>query len=358
MRITAVQTAILEVPNRPPKDTYYPKNHYVLARIQTDEGLEGLGYTMLVGGAGSRSVRTYLEESIVPLVVGEDPLFIGALWDKMYRNDRGIRKEGIPFYAISAVDIGLWDLLGKAAGRPLWQLLGATRSKVPVYGGGGYISYSIDQLVAEAESALALGCRHYKMKIGVPNLRENVRRVEAVRKAMGEEAGLLVDANQRWDARTSIQVGRWLEPYDLFWFEEPALADNVEAIAEVARSIGIPVATGENTYGLYGFRDLIDRRAAAFLNPDPHRTGGITGLVRIAYLAAAYDVRIAPHLTPELSVHVLAAIPNAGLLEWSMGAEPEIWVEAPVVVDGHLAPPDRPGHGMEFSSEALKRYGA
>ncbi|MCC7104854.1 MAG: mandelate racemase/muconate lactonizing enzyme family protein [Chloroflexi bacterium] len=356
MKITDVRTTVLAVPNRPPKDTYYPTNHYVITRILTDEGLEGLGYTMLVGGSGSRSVRTYLEESIIPAVIGEDPAFIGCIWDQLYRNDRGIRKPGIPLYGISAIDIGLWDLLGKATGKPLYQLLGATRPNIPVYGGGGYISYSVKQLVEEAEGTLALGAKYYKMKIGVPNLRENVDRVAAVRKAIGDDIGLLVDANQRWDAQTSIMVGHWLEPYGLFWFEEPALADDVEAIAQVAHNIAIPVATGENEYTRFGFRNLIERRAARYLNPDPQRTGGISELLMIAHLAAAYDVKIAPHLTPELSVHVLCAIPNGVLIEWSMGAEPEIWEEPPTVVDGLISPPDRPGHGMTFRREALRRY--
>ena len=118
MKITRITTSLLEVPNEPPVSSYYPANTYVVADIETDEGVTGLGYTMLVGGFGARSVRAYLEESLIPLVTGEDPLQVGRLYERMYENDRGIRKKGVPMYAVSAVDIGLWDILGKAVGQP------------------------------------------------------------------------------------------------------------------------------------------------------------------------------------------------------------------------------------------------
>jgi len=356
MKITAVETSMLRVPNNPPVSTYYPENRYVVARIQTDEGLEGLGYTMLVGGAGAESVREYLAKSLAPQLIGENPLHVGRLWQKMYDTDRGIRKKGIPVYAISALDIGLWDLLAKSMGRPVWQLLGACAEKIAVYGSGGFLSYSVDDIVKEAEGFLALGCRHYKMKIGRPNLMENVERVRAVRKALGDNVELLVDANQRWDVATHLKIGRRLEEFDLFWYEEPVLADNIAQCAQVARALNIPIATGENEYTRYGFRDLIEQKAAHYLNPDIHRCGGIGELMKIAHLAAAYDLPIAPHLVPELSIHVLVSVPNAALVEVLAGAPPELWKEPPEVKNGMMAPPNRPGHGMEFSAEALKRF--
>lgn len=356
MKITAVKTSMLRVPNNPPVSTYYRENRYVVARIQTDEGLEGLGYTMLVGGAGAESVREYLEKSLAPQLIGENALHVGRLWQKMYDTDRGIRKKGIPVYAISALDIGLWDLLAKSMGRPVWQLLGACAEKIAVYGSGGFLSYSVDDIVKEAEGFLALGCRHYKMKIGRPNLMENVERVRAVRKALGDNVELLVDANQRWDVATHLKIGRRLEEFDLFWYEEPVLADNIAQCAQVARALNIPIATGENEYTRYGFRDLIEQKAAHYLNPDIHRCGGIGELMKIAHLAAAYDLPIAPHLVPELSIHVLVSVPNAALVEILAGAPAELWQEPPEVKNGMMAPPNRPGHGMEFSAEALKRF--
>ncbi|NNE83001.1 MAG: mandelate racemase/muconate lactonizing enzyme family protein [Alphaproteobacteria bacterium] len=185
---------------------------------------------------------------------------------------------------------------------------------------------------------------------------EIVTRVREVRKALGDDMEILVDANQRWDVATNIRVANQLEDCALYWYEEPVLADNITQCAEVARAITTPVATGENEYTRYGFRDLIDNKAAQFLNPDIHRCGGFSEMMKIAHLAAAYDVQIAPHLVPELSIHVLVAIPNAALVEFLAGSPDDLWVDPPQIVDGMMAPPDRPGHGMEFSAEAVKGY--
>ena len=356
MKITAIRTSVLRVPNAPPMSRFYATCVYVVARIQTDAGVEGLGYTMLMAGAGAEAVRAYLDRNLVPLMIGEDPLAIGRLWQKMYENDRGIRKKGIPVYAISAIDIGLWDLLGKSVERPLWQLFGAHTDRVPVYGSGGFMSYSVDELIAEAEGFRAHGIRHYKMKIGHPNGMKDVERVGALRKALGDDMAIMVDVNQRWDVPTNIRIANRLAQHDIHWYEEPVLADNIAQCGAVARAIPIPVATGENEYTRYGFRDLIDHQAAHYLNPDVQRCGGFSETLKIAHHAAAYDLPIAPHLAPELSIHLLVSIPNGAIVEWLAGSPPDLWKEPYHVVDGTMSPPDRPGHGMEFNPEIVKRY--
>ncbi|HEX2826946.1 MAG TPA: mandelate racemase/muconate lactonizing enzyme family protein [Burkholderiales bacterium] len=358
MKIRAIDISRLDVATPPPRNTYYPNNSYVVVRVKTDEGIEGLGYTMLVGGNGASSVQAYLKDNLAPLLEGEDPTHTGRLWQKMYDADRGIRKKGIPMYALSAVDIALWDIVGKSVQRPLWQLWGAVSDKVPVYGGGGFLSYSVDDIVKEAEATFAIGAKHYKMKVGLaplPDLMANVKRVAAVRKAIGDAPRLLVDVNQRLDVHSNVRLANAIEPCDIFWYEEPVYADNIGQCAEVARRINIPVATGENEYTRYGFRDLVEQKAASILNPDIMRCGGFSELLKISHLAAAYDIGIAPHLAPELSIHVLAAIPNATLLEWSI-TRTRVWQEEPVVDNGFLRVPHRPGHGMEFSEEALAKY--
>ena len=235
MKITAVKTSMLSVPNSPPVSSYYPANSYMVARIETDEGIEGLGYTMTVGPGGSSAIMAYMKDSLIPLLIGEDPRMIGKIWEKMYENDRGVRKKGIPVYAMSALDIGLWDILGKSVDKPVWQLFGAYVDKVPVYGSGGFLPYSVDQLIAEAEGFRDQGCRYYKFKIGRPDVMENIDRVRAVHKAVGKDMQLLVDANQRWDVATNIRVGRLLEEFDLYWYEEPVLADNIERMRQRCR---------------------------------------------------------------------------------------------------------------------------
>ena len=355
MKITNIATSVLDVPNEPPVSSYYPANTYVIARIETDEGIEGLGYTMLVGGFGARSVLAYLEESLIPLVMGEDPRQVGLLYERMYENDRGIRKKGVPMYAISAIDIGLWDILGKSLGAPVWRLLGGHGEPAPVYGSGGFLPYTVDQLIEEAEGFRAKGCNHYKFKIGRENVMENVERVRQVCAALGDME-VLVDANQRWDAATNIRVANQLADCDIYWYEEPVLADNIEQCAQVARSIPFPVATGENEYTRYGFRDLIEAGAAQYLNPDIHRCGGFSEMMKISHLAAAYDIKIAPHLVPELSVHILVSIPNPALVEVLAGSPRDLFDQPVEIVDGALAAPTAPGHGISFSKEALTRY--
>jgi L-alanine-DL-glutamate epimerase-like enolase superfamily enzyme len=356
MKITAIKTSLLTVPNEPPVSTYYPAVRYVVARVETDAGIEGLGYTMLMGGMGAESVHAYIEHNLVPLLIGENPLEVGKLWQKMYEADRGLRKKGIPVYAMSAIDIGLWDIIGKSMDRPLWQLFGAYTDSIPVYGSGGFLSYSVDEIVEEARGFIEQGCRYYKFKIGRPNVLENVQRVREVRKALGDDVELMVDANQRWDVATNIRVGRMLEDCALYWYEEPVLADNIAQCAEVAKAIPIPVATGENEYTRYGFRDLVDAGAAQILNPDIHRCGGFSEMIKICHHAAAYDIKIAPHLVPELSISVLVSIPNAAVVEGLAGSPDNLWRDPIEIVDGNMRPPNRPGHGMEFSAEALRLY--
>ncbi len=356
MKITGIETSLLRIPAGQLVQKQYQDCGMVVAEVHTDEGLTGLGYTVCVGFAGAETVKSYLDTRLCPLLVGKDQTAVNALWTEMYRADMGIRKKGIPMYAISAVDIGLWDLAGKAASQPIVRLLGGRACLIPVYGSGGFLPYTTDEIVKEAEAFLAKGCKAYKLKIGFPEVQKNTERVRDVRKALGDDIRLMVDVNQRWDVGMAVRVGRALEDYDLTWLEEPVLADNIAQCAEVARSVPMPVATGENEYTRYGFRDLIEARAASFLQPDVQRAGGIGEVLRIAHLAAAYDLPIAPHLAPELSVHVLAAIPNGWMAEWVNFYDQDVFAEPPEIVDGHLQVPDRPGHGMALEPAAVERY--
>lgn len=356
MKITAVDTMLLRVPADPLVAKQYPEQGIVTAEVHTDEGITGLGYTVCVGSGGDEAVKAYLDTRLRPLLMGRDPFQINALWQEMYRQDMGIRKKGVPLYAISAVDIALWDLVGRATGQPVCRLLGAQPGRVPVYGSGGFLPYTTAEIVKEAEGFLAKGCRAYKFKIGFPEAAKNIQRVREVRRALGDDIILMVDVNQRWDVLMNIRVARQLEEYNLYWYEEPVLADNIAQCAEVARNISIPVATGENEYTRYGFRDLIEQRAAYYLQPDVMRTGGIGELLRIAHLAAAYDLPIAPHLAPEISIHVLTAVPNGIWAEWVNFIPEDLFAEPLTIVDGYLQVPDRPGHGVRFNPSAVQRY--
>lgn len=359
MKITAVESFVLHVPTPKPMALEFPEHRLVVARLRTDAGLEGLGYSLAFGGGGAEAIQVYLETRLKPLVLGEDPLFVGRLWERMYRADRGIKRQGVAAYALSALDIGLWDLVGKAAGLPLYKLWGAVTDRVPAYGSGGWPAYSVEDLVEDARRYVAQGCRYYKMKIHHPDPRVNRRRVEAVKAAVGDSVQLMVDVNQRLDVLGNLRQARLLEDLDLVWYEEPVLADDVAACAEVARAIRIPVATGENAYTRFEFRELIDRGAARYLMPDVCRANGFSETLQIARLAAAHQVLVSPHVVHELSLHVVGAVANGFLVEYMDWTPPDLFVDVPrPEADGAIPIPDRPGHGMALAPDAERRYRA
>ena len=356
MKITAIDTCVLTVPTPKPMALNYPHHKLVVAEIATDEGVKGLGYSLAFNGGGAEAVHAYLETRLKPALLGEDPLFVERLWEKMFRVDMGIRKQGVAGYALSALDIGLWDIVGKCARLPLYKVWGAHSDRVAAYGSGGWSNYSVDDLVAEAEKYAGLGCRYYKMKIHHPDPRENAKRVAAVHKALGGKARMMVDVNQRLDVLGSIRQAQALEDLDLVWYEEPVLADDIAACAEVAHAIAIPVATGENHYTRYEFRELIERRAARYLMPDVCRANGFSETLRIGHLAAAHQVAVAPHVAHELSLHVVGALSNGFLVEFIDWTPPDLFEEMPACKDGHFTIPDRPGHGMALAKGAKERY--
>src|SRR6266567_3421190 len=356
MKITGIDSFVLTVPTPKPMALNYAQQKLVVAEISTDEGVKVLGYSLVFGGGGAESVHAYLESRLAPVLIGEDPLFVERLWERMFRADMGIKKQGVAAYALSALDIGLWDIAGKAAGLPLYKLWGAVSDRIPAYGSGGWSKYSERELIAEAEKYAAQGCKHYKMKIHHPDPRENRKRVEAVRRALGEGVRMMVDVNQRLDVLANIRQARSLEDFDLVWYEEPVLADDIAACAEVARAIGIPVATGENNYTRFEFRELIERRAARYLMPDVCRANGFSETLRIARQAAAHQVTVSPHVVHELSLHVAAALPNAFLVEWIDWVPSDLFEGMPKCEGGAFRISDRPGHGISLTADAEKKY--
>src|SRR5882762_6121758 len=296
MKIVAIDSFVLAVPTPEPMARNYAQQKLVVAEISTDEDVKGLGYSLVFGGGGAEAVHAYLETRLKPALIGEAPLFVERLWEKMFRTDMGMKKQGVVAYALSALDIALWDIAGKAAGLPLYKLWGAVTDRVAAYGSGGWPSYALEDLIGEAQAYVARGCRYYKMKIHHPDPRANRARVEAVKKAVGDDVRLMVDVNQKLDVLGNIRQARLLADLDLVWYEEPVLADDLAACAEVAARIDIPVATGGNNYTRFEFRDLIERRAARYLMPDICRANGFTETLRIAHLAAAHQVAVTPHV--------------------------------------------------------------
>ena len=356
MKIIAIDACVLTVPTPRPMALEFPHHKLVVAEIATDEGIRGLGYSLCFGGGGAESVLVYLETRLKPLLMGEDPLAVERLWEKMYRGDRGVRRVGIAGMALSALDIGLWDIAGKAAKLPLYKLWGAVSDRIPCYGSGGWGKYSERDLIGEAERYAGMGCRYYKMKIHDADPLANRKRVETVKKALGSGVRMMVDVNQKLDVQGNIRQARLREDFDLVWYEEPVSSDDNYSCAAVSQSIKIPVATGENHYTRYEFRDLIEKKAATYLMPDVCRANGFSETLKIGHLAAAHGVAVSPHVVYEISIQICGTLSNGFLVELMDWMPPDLFEHIPPCKDGHIRIPDRPGHGMTLQPGAIAKY--
>ena len=356
MKITAIDTFALRLPTRQQMALEFPHHALVGAHVRTDEGITGLGYTVAFAGPGVEAIHTYLETRVAPALIGEDPLFVEKQWERMFRLDRGIKRQGIGGYAVAALDIALWDIVGKAAKLPLYKLWGAVTDRVPAYGSGGWAKYSTKDVITEAQRYVGLGCRYYKMKIHEPDPRANRERVLEVQRALGNDIRMMVDVNQKLDVLGAIRQAKVLEDLDLVWLEEPVLADDLAACAEVAHAIQIPVATGENNYTRWEFRELLERKAARYLMPDVCRANGFSETLRIGRLAAAHSAYVSPHVVHELSLHVAAALPNAFLVEYMEWMPEDLFESLPAFDHGAIVIPDRPGHGLALNAKAIDKY--
>ena len=333
-----------------------------LVHVHTDQGLSGIGWGGGTAATRPGAVGEALVAHFKEALIGEDPFAYRRIWANMWL-PKIVGRRGMSTHIISAIDIALWDLMGKALGKSVHKLLGGFTDRIPAYVAGGYYEEGkgLKELAREMEESLDLGARAVKMKVGAVPIDEDVERVRVVREAIGPGVKLLVDANNAYAAYEAIELARKMEPFDVFWFEEPVAPDDYRGHAQVARATTIPIATGENEYTRYGFRDLIEHESAAIFNADAQILGGVTEFMNVAALAAAQDLRIAPHGAQEIHIHLVAAIANGLILEfYRETVDPlrgRIFKE-PLTLDseGCVAVPDRPGLGMEPDYELLKQY--
>ncbi|MBM4435857.1 MAG: mandelate racemase/muconate lactonizing enzyme family protein [Actinobacteria bacterium] len=367
MKIVDVQAELYSKPYDTPisngKYTYYAAKN-VLVRVTTDEGITGVGWCG-AGGIGepkSKDVIVSVIEDMKQVVLGEDPFNVERIWDNLYKPKLWGRK-GLTTRAISAIDIALWDVMAQALEQPLYRLLGGYTDEVKCYIAGGYYAKGkgLKELAAEMESYVAQGAKAVKMKVGAVPLRADEKRVQAVRKAIGDGVDLLVDANNAYVAADAVRMAKILETYDTYWFEEPVSPDNMRGSAEVARSTPVPVAAGENEYTRWGFRELFESGAVDIVNPDAMVLGGITEYRKVAALAAAYEIPIAPHGLQEVHVHLLAAFPLPLILEYYnpnvAGLNAVMFHERLQLTDkGTVKVPQGPGLGVSVNWAALAPY--
>ena len=349
----------------------------VIVKLTTDAGHVGIGEAhgpfLFQGPEGLRAVHTVLK-TITPLVVGNDPFDAERIWQDLfaltYTSVRGIpalaRQARVLVTAMSAIDIALWDLKGKAIGRPVHALLGgALRSKVPAYVTGFYYrdGEKPDDVVREAATYTDLGYRTLKVKVGGLSPEADAERVGRIRKAVGKDVAIMLDANQGWDLPTALRAAELCAPHDIFWLEDPMpWFDERRTLQRLKQEVDIPIAAGETEYTPFGLRTLVADDLVDYLIIDSTWAGGLTTWRKAAVLAELHQIPMAAHHDPQIHVHAVAASPTGFILE--SFADPtrdplwfELFRERPAIVDGHMAVPDQPGLGLELRDDTLEKYG-
>jgi L-alanine-DL-glutamate epimerase-like enolase superfamily enzyme len=322
----------------------------LFAEIRTAAGLEGLGFSYCIRAGGPAQFAHAAE--VAPDLIGEDPSDIGRLWTQLVWAGASVGRSGASTQAIAALDTALWDLKAKRAGLPLATLLGAYRNSVPTYNtGGGYLHTPLEQVLENADASLATGIGGIKLKVGQPDLREDLRRVRAVREHVGDAVPIMVDANQQWDRPTAMRAGRALEEFGLVWIEEPLDAYDAEGHAQLAQSLDTAVASGEMLTSVAELDEFVRRDAVDVLQPDAPRIGGITPYLKVAALAEHRNLQVAPHFVMEIHVHLAAAHPSESWVEHFDWLDP-LFEEHLEIRDGRVHLSDRPGLGITLSEQA------
>ncbi len=350
-RIAQVTTRLVRIPLRRPWGTDVRTLTVVVVDVTTDGGGVGHGFswTPTVGG---ESVRAMIDHEIGPRAIGQpaDPAIWDGLWSAIHEAGGG----GVTTIALAGLDLALWDLRGRRAGRSIVDLLGRRHESQPVYASGVNRHLPLDELVAQAMRWVGRGYRAVKIKVGGRPLAEDIERVAAVRAVIGPERELMVDANQRWDVTTSLEALRAFAPSRLAWLEEPLRADDTAGYAELRRRSRVPIALGENAHTWYRFRDLLDAGACDIAQPNVVRVGGITPFLRIVELCRDRGVSVAPHLLLDLSAPLAMTIPESTPVEDVEDASFEDLgaLAAPTgvrVSDGRVSVDGRPGLGIELA---------
>lgn len=361
MKITSVAAQLVSLPllKGPWTDSIHHTTaiEIVVVDVTTNTGLVGTGFTHTTV-AGGQAVRTLIERGLTPFVVGQ-AVAPRALWHRCWKHLHDLGGGGLTTIALAALDIALWDLLAKEVGKPLTALLGGpAHDRVLVYASGMNLGKPLDALLEQVRGWTAAGFKALKIKVGKPEIEEDVERLAKVRAAVGR-LPVMVDANQIWDIGKAMRAINAFEPYAPMWVEEPLLCDDIDGHARLRRSVRCPIAVGENIYTLEQFNQLLARGACDFVQADLARVGGITPFLDIAALTRAWNVPLAPHYMTELAGQVLCCVPNPCILENIDGGsltELKALAEPMPLVDGFFRPPTQPGHGLVFDRDYLARH--
>jgi L-talarate/galactarate dehydratase len=361
MKIKSISTRIVRLPYEEPlADGPTPKGatkDFVTLRMLTDDGLEGIGVTFF-GSALVATLKHAIDE-LGALIIGDDPLRTEAIVSKLRAAAGTTGPGGLFTLALSAIDIALWDIKGKALNMPVWALCGGYRDRMPTYASGALMrEFPAEHLEKAALRLVERGFRQMKTQMGGEAYpAREVERIRRIRESVGDEIDVMCDINQKWTVQTAISVGQQVEQYRLYWLEDVTAHDDYAGLARVAEALSTPVAAGEYVYGIVPFRHMMEARSVDIVMIDLVRVGGITQWRKVAGMAEAFNLPVVSHLLPEIHVHLMAAIPNGLTVEympWSL----RLYEETPKIEKGMIVVPQKPGLGLKFDEDVLKRYGS
>ena len=324
----------------------------VTATIRDSDGMTGTGYTY-TGGKGGHAIVAMLEHDLVPFLLGKDADGVESLYDAMQTHVHYVARGGIASFAISAVDIALWDIRGRKTERPLWQMAGGAGSQCKAYRGGIDLNFPLPKLLDSVRGYLDEGFNGVKIKIGQPELKDDVERIAAVRDLVGPDVTFMVDANYCYRVDQAIAAAKAFAPYDIYWFEEPIIPDDYTGYAQIAETTDIPLAMGENLHTEYEFGYAFKYSRLGHIQPDSSNCGGITGWLRVAQMARDNNMPVSSHGMQELHVSLVAGQSNPGWIE-AHSFPIDQYTHRPLVINNHMAvAPDTHGTGVEFNWDKL-----
>jgi L-alanine-DL-glutamate epimerase-like enolase superfamily enzyme len=329
--------------------------HLITATVTLDDGRSGTGYTYN-GGRGGQSTLAMITHDIAPFLIGKDAEDVEALNEEMDWHMHYVGRGGILSFAISAVDIALWDLRCKAALIPLWKMVGGAANTCLAYGGGIDLAFPLPRLLANIDGYLDAGLEAVKIKIGQPTEAEDITRIRAVRHHIGPDRAFMIDANYSMTRDQAISLARAVNDQNLLWFEEPIIPDDYAGFAIVAEEGGIATAQGENLHTIHEFEMALSQGNLGFIQPDASNCLGITGWLKASALAKSHGVPVCSHGMQELHVSLVSSQPHGGWLE--VHSFPiDRYTKRPLVIEaGRAVAPDEPGTGVEFEWEMLEPF--